>query len=263
GGSLFVQREGSGTPVLLLHAGIADSRSWDALVPLLTEAGHHVIRYDRRGYGRSITQDVPFSDRADALAVLDALGIERAVFVGNSMGGMVAIDTAIESRGRVAAVVAVAAGVSGYGPEPTPAESELFDEMDRLEAGGDADAIAAFDVMVWVNGPGQPAERAPAHVREAVLEMDRGLWDPPRTKGQSTRLEPRAAGRLQELTVPVVALAGELDLTETWTTARYLEEHAPQAHAVLLPGVAHMIGMEMPAELARHILELSRSIPDR
>src|SRR4029077_14066414 len=141
------------------------------------------------------------------------------------------------------------AGVGGYAPEPTPVEARLFDEMDRLEASGGADAIAAHDVAVWVDGPGQPADRMPAHIREAVLEMDRALWDPPRVRGQAIRLEPSAAGRLAELTAPVVAIAGDLDASESWATAQYIAANAPNARAVLLPGVAHMIGMEAPAEL--------------
>jgi 3-oxoadipate enol-lactonase len=261
GGSLSMQQEGSGPPVLLLHAAIVDSRAWDALVPLLTAAGHRVVRYDRRGFGRSITEDVPYSNRSDALAVLDALGIERAIVVGNSQGSQIAVDIAIEHPERVIAVVAVGPTIGGYAPEPTPAEAELFDQMERLEASGDPDAIAAFDVDVWVNGPGQPADRVPGHILEAVREMDRGIWDPPRSQGQPIRLEPAAAGRLDELTAPLLAVAGDLDVSDAWLTARYLAANAPSARAVLLPGVAHMIGMEAPVELARLIVELAATLP--
>jgi 3-oxoadipate enol-lactonase len=73
GGILLVIDEGSGPPVVLLHAGIADSRSWDEMVPLLNAAGYRAIRYDQRGAGGTTTEDVEFSRVADLLAVLDAL----------------------------------------------------------------------------------------------------------------------------------------------------------------------------------------------
>ena len=120
GGTLNVVDEGEGPPILLLHAGVADLRAWDDVVPHLTRAGHRVIRYDIRGLGRSITEDVEFSHRADLRAVLHAAGVERAVLVGNSKGGQIAIDTAIESPERAVAVVGVAAGLGGFDGGMTP-----------------------------------------------------------------------------------------------------------------------------------------------
>ncbi|MDP9269585.1 MAG: alpha/beta hydrolase, partial [Chloroflexota bacterium] len=96
GATLHTLDEGSGPPIVLLHAGIADLRAWDALVPHLTAAGYRAIRYDMRGFGRTVTEDVPFSNRADVIAVMDACGVGRAAVVGNSRGGMVTFDTAIE-----------------------------------------------------------------------------------------------------------------------------------------------------------------------
>ena len=84
GGRLFVVSEGDGPPLVLIHAGIADLRAWDALVPPLVAAGYQAIRYDMRGAGRTTTGDVEFSNRADVMAALDALypsGRVQAAFV--------------------------------------------------------------------------------------------------------------------------------------------------------------------------------------
>jgi len=112
GGRLFVVDEGAGPPVLLLHEGIADLRSWDGVAQRLVAAGCRAIRYDRRGFGRSETQDVESSNRADLVAVLDAAGIQRTVLAGASQGGQIAIDTAIEHADRVAGLVVVGAEYS-------------------------------------------------------------------------------------------------------------------------------------------------------
>ena len=134
GGRLSVVEEGAGPPIVLVHAGIACLESWDALAPLLAAAGYRVVRYDARGWGRSTTDDVAFSEPDDLVAVLDAMGIGRAALVGNSRGGSNAIDTAIAYPDRVVAVVGVAAGLSGFDGDATPEELELFTEMDRLES---------------------------------------------------------------------------------------------------------------------------------
>src|SRR4249919_2566058 len=134
GGSLHVVDDGAGPSILLLHAGVADLRAWDAMVAPLVAAGYRVIRYDARGYGRSTTEDVEFSPRADLRAVMDGLGVERAALVGNSRGGQLAFDTAIESPERVVAVVGVGAGVGGFDGGDTPAEIEIEKAYEAVDS---------------------------------------------------------------------------------------------------------------------------------
>lgn len=244
--------------IVLLHAGIADLRSWDDVVPLLIEAGFRVVRFDDRGHGRSVTEAVEFSPRADLVAVLDAMGIRRAVLVGNSRGGRNAIDTAVEYPERVVAVVGVAAGLAGFETTPTPAEAALWAEMDRLESADppDPDAIVDIDLRVWVDGPGQPPDRVPASLRALVATMDRPLYEPGHVSGSPIPLDPPALDRLADLRCPVLAVAGSLDPSDVTQAALYLAAHAPDARAVIWPHVAHMIGMEAPDELAALIVDL-------
>jgi pimeloyl-ACP methyl ester carboxylesterase len=255
GGRLNLVDEGTGPPIVLLHAGIADLRAWDALVPFLVEAGYRTIRYDMRGFGSTTTEDVPFSNRADVVAVLDALGIGQAVLVGNSRGGVIAFDTAIEYADRVVAVVGVGAGLGGFEAPLTPEETALFEAGDALESADPPDpaAIADHDVRLWVDGPGQAPDRVPSAIREAVRAMDAAIYAPGRIDGQPIPLEPRAVDRLGDLRVPVLAIAGALDVSNIAPTARYLEAHAPNARAEIWPDVAHMLGMEQPERLAAAI----------
>ena len=265
GGTLHVVDEGdpNGRPIVLLHAGIADLRAWDDVVPPLAAADFRVVRYDARGFGRSTTEDVEFSNRADLVAVLDALGIDRAALVGNSRGGQIAFDSAIEFPDRVVAVVGVGAGLGGFEGEPTALETALFDRMEALEeaAEPDPDAIAAIDVRVWVDGPGQPDTRVPAAIRDFVHAMDAPQYVPGHVGGRPIPLAPQAASRLADLRCPVLAVAGSLDVSTVAQTARHLEAEAPNARAVIVPDVAHMIGMEVPAELAALIVEFLAPLP--
>ena len=254
-GRLLVVDEGSGPPIVLLHAGIADLRAWDAMIAPLTEAGYRTVRHDQRGVGGSTTDDVEFSRVDDLIAVLDDAGIGKAALVGNSLGGMLAFDTAIVAPDRVAAIVGVAAGLGGYDGGDTPEEIEMFEEMERLENADPPDpaAVADIDVRLWVDGPGQPPTRVAASIRELVRDMD--TVDPGRHQGTARRLQPPANDRLAELRCPILAVAGELDFSGVAVTARHLEADAPNARALIWPDVAHMIGMEQPERLAAAIVE--------
>lgn len=265
GGRLHVVDEGdpSNPPVVLLHAGIADLRAWDDMVPPLVQAGYRVVRYDTRGFGSSTTEDVEFSNRADLVAILDAFGIGRAALVGNSRGGQIAFDTAIEFPDRVVAVVGVGSGPGGFEGESTPEEIALFQEMEALEeaAAPDPDAIAEIDVRVWVDGPGQPETRVPAAIRDKVRMMDAPQYAPGHLTGRPISLAPQADDRLADLRCPVLAVAGELDVSDVAQAAQHLEVEAPDARAVILPGVAHMIGMEVPDLLAALIVDFLAPLP--
>ena len=257
GGLLFATADGAGPPIVLLHAAIVDLRSWDAMVPGLVSAGYRVVRYDYRAFGASTTEDVEFSNRADLLAVMDAFGIRRAALVGNSRGGQIAFDTAIENPDRVVAIVGVGAGLGGFEGELTPEEQAIFADAERLESAAepDVEAIADLDVQFWVNGPSQRPDRVAAAIREAVRAMDRPLYEPGRITGRPVKLDPPANDRLGDLRCPVLAVAGELDLSEMVQIAKRLESAAPNARAVIWPDVAHMIGMEAPDRLDALIVD--------
>jgi pimeloyl-ACP methyl ester carboxylesterase len=265
GGRLSMLDEGDAVdpPVVLLHAGIADLRSWDDVARRLVEDGYRVVRYDARGAGQSESEPVPFSRVDDVVAVLDDRRIRRAALVGNSMGGSTAFDTAIAAPARVVAVVGVAAGLGGFDGGSTPLEDRMFAEMEALEAVTPPDpaAIADIDIRGWVDGPGQPADRVPAAIRDLVRDADMASYLPGHETGPPTRLDPPAAERLDALRCPVLAVAGLLDVSEVAATARHLEAHAPNARAVFWPHVAHMIGMEAPDELAALIVGFLAPLP--
>ena len=194
GGRLAVHDFGAGPPIVLLHAGIVDSWAWEPLTPFLLDAGYRVVAFDRRGIGGSSTGDVEFSHRADTLAVLDALGLERAALVGNSVGGQIALDTAIESPERIVAVVSIGSIVPDFWPGMTTQEEAIENELEAIEQAGDPDAVAEADVCApGLDGPGQPPDRVPEDIRELVREMDRAIHEPGRVSGRPI---PTAAARV-------------------------------------------------------------------
>src|SRR5215472_12288997 len=86
---LYYEDHGSGRPVVLIHGYPLSGRAWDRQVPALLEAGHRVVTYDRRGFGKSSQPTVgydydTFAD--DLRTLLDALDMQRVTLVGHSMG---------------------------------------------------------------------------------------------------------------------------------------------------------------------------------
>jgi 3-oxoadipate enol-lactonase len=251
GARLAYDVTGQGPAIVLLHAWIVDRRMWADVIPDLAR-GHAVVRYDKRGYGETVvTGPMRYSNRRDVIAVLDAVRATRAVLVGVSGGATVALDTAIEFPQRVAALVLVAPGISGFQSDETPEEEAIGLEMERLEEAHEWDGLVELELKVWVDGPGGKPGRVPG-VRERVRQMDletyRRHGDEPLDDVEP--LTPRATGRLGEVSVPTLVVVGTLDTSQTLAAARRIGEEVPGARVVTMPDVAHLPPMERPAEFA-------------
>jgi 3-oxoadipate enol-lactonase len=259
GGRLYAVGEGDGPAIVLLHAGVVDSRVWDPFVPLLTRAGYRTIRYDTRGFGRSVTDDVEFSRVDDLLAVLDAFGIERAALVGNSQGGQIALDLAVSRPDRVAALVQLASGIGGLDVPMSPRDEAVEQRYEEIDAAGDIQALTDFELALWGAGVEQPVERLPAELQEFLRPMIEAANDG-RPRGRQVPLDPPAAERLDRLTMPVLFVHGAFDFSYVETFGRHLEANVPNARLVVMPGVAHLLAAEAPEAVARLVLDLVRPL---
>jgi 3-oxoadipate enol-lactonase len=249
-GSLYYEVAGSGKPVLLIHAGVADCTMWDDQFNLFSQS-YRVIRYDTRGYGKSRTETTQFSNRQDILDLFSHLGVERACVIGISRGSQIAIDFALEHPDRVSALVAVAPGITGFeyhagDNEQARREIELFKHMDELWEKKVYDELAELEVHTWADGPSQPVGRASPEIREYIRKFVRANYT--RQDGQATpqSLEPPAINRLSKIHQPTLILVGEYDTCDTLAAADELECQIPLARKVGIPGVAHMIPLEQP-----------------
>jgi 3-oxoadipate enol-lactonase len=259
GATLFYESTGRGRALVLVHAGICDQSMWDDDVPSFA-GGHQVITYDCRGYGASRSTDVAFSNRADLIAVLDFVGVERAALLGCSRGGHIALDTTLEYPDRVAALIWVNGGLGGLEHESTPEEMALFDAEEPLVEARDWAGLADLDVRIWVDGIGQPATRVPAHIRERVRAMSLANYLAEHPEGQPIVLSPPAAARLSEVTVPTLIIEGELDPSDTHAAADALAAGIAGARRVTMKGVAHLPNLERPDDFRRIVRDFLASI---
>ena len=241
GGRLRGVDDGSGEPVLLLHAGVTDSRVWDTTVPLLVGAGYRAIRYDTRGYGRSPASAGSFSLVADALAVLDAVGVPAAHFVGLSQGAATSVDVALAAPDRVRTLTLIGPGLSGYEWPRLPGFARRLAAAERDDAHGLALEIARLwaPMSFEVAGadPDDPAARIVREQAEAFMANEQEIE------------EPSAIPRLGEITAPTLVVLGDRDLDAVATIGRLLADRIPAARLVTLTGADHILPLRVPDRL--------------
>ena len=238
---------GDGEAVVLIHAGVANRSMWDDQVEALRDE-YRVIRHDTRGFGETETDAVAFSNRADVIALLDELGVDRAHLVGLSRGGTIAIDTALEFPDRVRSLTVVAGGVSGY-KSPVELPDETFAAAEAMEEARDWAALSEWETAFWADGPGQSPDRVP-EVRRRVHEWVLTTYQAEKQEGDPQPLDPPAVGRLDELHVPLLVMLGTLDDPGTTDAMRHLAASVPGARLEEF-ATAHMVNLEEPDRFNR------------
>ena len=252
GGRLYYEAEGDGPAVTLIHAGVAHLRMWDEQVAAWRD-GYRVIRYDTRGFGRSVVEDVPYSNRADLRAVLDHLGVQRTHLVGLSRGAMIALDTTVESPERVKSLVWVAGGIRGFEAEDDPRLVALWPEMERLEAAKDWEPLVELETQVWTDGPGQSPDRVDPALRRQMIAWNLENYRADQQANQPIPVDFPAAERLAQIAVPVLAIWGTLDEAPVLQSGEKLVAEVRGARSHVFEGVAHMVNLERPAEFTEMV----------
>jgi pimeloyl-ACP methyl ester carboxylesterase len=248
GAQIYYETAGRGTPFVMIHAGVADSRQWNNEFAFFAQ-GYRVVRYDMRGYGKSEPVDGEFSHMSDLVSILDALEIqEPLVVMGCSMGGGLAMDFALTHPSRVKALIMVGSGPSGLKLDvPTLPK---FAEVEKAFEAGDLDQVAELETQIWFDGSGRSPEQVNQAMRSLAYEMNRRALDY-ETKELGKRLpntETPAFDRLPNLDVPVLVIVGAHDTPYILAAADYMVEKIPSARKVQVEDAAHLPNMDHPHE---------------
>ncbi|HXD63498.1 MAG TPA: alpha/beta fold hydrolase [Solirubrobacteraceae bacterium] len=234
--TVVASRGDSGPPVVLLHALGLDWRMWDAVMVSLAQS-RRVFAYDIRGHGRAAGSPAPFTmddAAADLVAVLDALGLDRAHVVGLSYGGGIAQTAAVHHPERFASLALLAT------------TDFPFDAFEVRARSGETD--------------GMEAQIVPSLTRwftPAALAVD--AWGVRYAREQVRRADPRdwaaawrsfigldVQGRLAGFGAPTLVLAGELDASTTPQIMSAIAQAIDGAEYRELPGTPHMMSLERP-----------------
>ncbi len=250
---LYYEDLGTGIPLIMAHGGLLDCTMWDGQFEEFARL-FRAIRYDARGDGNSPSVGGKYSNIEDLKKLMVGLGISKAILLGLSKGGRTAADFAIAYPEMVEAVVLVAPGLSGY-PFDSPELKKAQEPLGEAYEKGDLDLIVELFMRSWTDGPRRsPSDVDPA-VREKVKKMGMNHMRKKRVESTLVELDPPALGRLASIKAPTLVVVGDLDMPDILDIVERIGREVPGAHKIIIPGVAHMVNLEKPAEFNRIVLD--------
>ena len=246
------EQNGSGKPVVFLHAGVADRRMWRPQIDVLQNT-HHTVAYDMRGFGETTSPDEPYTNVQDLKQLLEQLELQKVILVGCSQGGRLAIDFSLAYPDQVEKLVLIAPAVSGApAPETFPAVIEKkLDALDEADENDDLDQINEIEAQLWLDGPASEAGRVSGPLRDLFLDMNGIALNMPDLDQEID--PPSAYEQVSQLTQPTLVLWGDLDFPHVQDRCRYLVDSIPNATGQEISGTAHLPNLEQP-ELVNQLL---------
>jgi pimeloyl-ACP methyl ester carboxylesterase len=260
---LYWESTGAGAPVLLVMGLGMNATGWWRTVPVLAAGGLTVLAFDNRGVGRSARPPGPYSVAqmaGDAVAVLDAAGVDRAHVYGISLGGMIAQEIALRHPDRTHALVLGATTPGG----------------DRAVAVDD-DVLAFFrrrgemspEEGVWASVPYNYGPRTRAEHAQLIGEdIAQRLRYPVHPAAYAAQLEAAlghdAYDRLAGIRAPTLVVHGDQDRMVPPANAPLLAGAIPGAELLRLPEAGHLYPTDAPEAdraVARFLSERSSRGP--
>jgi 3-oxoadipate enol-lactonase len=242
GSKIYYEECGSGPSIVLLHDGLVHTVTWDGVWDSLC-GKFQVVRYDRRGYGRSDSPKAPFSPADDLYKLLNHLNLQHSVIVGSSSGGALAIDFALEHPQMVDGLFLIGPVLHGM------RDSAYFvargDKNNEPMQRGDLKAVADN----WSKDKFLIAGDNPT----ACKKLYDALVGSPQNLKYSNRFETQlslpAANRLPEIKAPALILAGESDIADVHAHCGAINTGIRESARVVVKDAGHFIQLEKPEEI--------------
>ena len=248
GVALYAETTGAGAPLLFIHEFAGDHRSWEPQVRFFS-GGYRCITYAARGYPPSgVPGDGPVLrvGGADAVAVLDGQGVDRAHVVGLSMGGFTTLHLTLRHPARVASAVVAGAG---YGAQPERAEA-FRSECEAIAAAFETEgaqrvaaryAVGPARVQFQNKNPRGWAEFAAALAGHSSLGAALTMRGVQAARPSLYRLR----DELAQVRTPVLLVAGDED-EGCLETALMLKRTISSSGLAILPRTGHTANLEEP-----------------
>jgi len=248
---LYYEAAGQGPTLVLVHAGICDSRMWDDQWSTLAR-NYRVIRFDMPGYGQSSMPTQAFALHEPLFELLRFLHIQKTSLLGLSLGGQVVLDFTLAHPEMVEALIVVATVLTDR--PPSDALIQQWSRIREALEAGDATRANEIELAMWVDGPHRSVDGIDPVMRARVRDMNAVKFAQRPPSAQPSPLEPPAAERLGDVQAPTLVVAGDLDYSEVLESARRLGEGIPGARHLVMAGTAHLPNMEQPEEFSRIVL---------
>lgn len=235
-----------GAVVLLSGSLGSDLRMWQPQVAPLTEAGYRIVRYDHRGHGGSPVPAGPYTLAdlgGDALALLDRLGVDRAHWIGLSLGGMVGMWLAAHTADRIAGLTLCCTAADL--PREPWAERARTVRTEGTAAVADA-VVARWFTPAWRDA--HPAQTA--HHREMIAATPAEGYASCCAAIEHMDLLPALGG----ITAPTLVISGAEDPATPPARGEQIAAGIPGARLEVVPGAAHLGNVEQQERFTELIL---------
>lgn len=242
GVKVYYESFGSGTPIVFLHPWSTNRYIWANQLTAFAR-NHQCIVMDHRGHGMSDKPATGYAMSemaADVIAVLDELGIDKTVLVGNSIGGMITMQVNLDAPERVIGNLILSSGTNiGADTPPEVAEamqkdwrgvfSALLESAISAESKRDKPEISA-----WMDGCFRVEENFTEAVFFASLQDPNGVfaWN--------------ISDRLKDISKPTLIIAGKQDGATTPEQNQFLADNIPNAEIKIYDHIAHFCQLEDP-----------------
>jgi 3-oxoadipate enol-lactonase len=250
GTELHYERRGEGEPLLLIPGLGGHSLHWGEPFVAELERDFEVVLYDQRGAGRSAAFDGDLTTAglaADALALLDALGLGRVHVLGISMGGMVAQELALAAPERVASLTLGCTSCGGTQSRPT--DQEVIRALTAAVFSGDREHVLRTGFELVVSGA---YAADPAHYPAFADAARQYPADIPLLMSQQAAVVAHDTyARLRGLRVPTLVVHGTADRMLAAVNGDLVASLIPGARLELLDGVGHLFFWEQPQRSAQ------------
>jgi len=249
GGQIYYETCGKGAQaIVLIHDGVVNSASFDDMWPILCR-DFRVLRYDRRGYGKSPGAKAPYSPQEDLAAVMAAAKMDRASLVGFSFGGGLAVSYAVRHPEQVERLVLSGTVLNGFQPTKTFGDHVTRIMMPMIIGNMDA-VVANAEKSGWVMAPGHPQAKAKvlAILKASPQDLRHQMHDP--IKGWPSDL-PRLGG----LQVPTLIMTGDHDIADNQATSGAAQALIPGSRRIVIDDAGHLMQLEHPKEIAALIAD--------
>lgn len=235
---------GQGTPLVLIHGWAQDLTIWDDQVREFAPS-YRVVRYTRRGYGRSTGHADRNADPDDLRILLDSLGIPSAAVLGLSAGSETALSFAVAFPERVSVLVLYGQPPpAGYAPMPPgPGPVAAFAEIARRHGLDSLRKAIIVHPLAWMP-PEKPELRE--LMRQALASYDgRDLLDP---RPPSGRVPPARMDQLGQIRVPTLLIHGDHEMPLLQQVADTIAARIRRARKVVISNAGHGAHFAQPEQ---------------
>lgn len=242
-----------GEVVMLSHSLASTMGMWEDQIASLTDAGFRVLGYDSRGHGLSDVPAGPYNIEMlalDAVALIDALGIEKVHFCGLSMGGMVGQLLGSKYQDRLSSLIL--SSTSAYMPPP-----HLWNERIESVRNGGMQAVADAAIDRWFTGIGKnKMSEKVGKVKNLILETSPLGFCACCEAIRDMDLRGIIAG----IKIPTLVIVGSLDPGTPVSAAQFIYERIPSSRLEVIKDAAHFVNVERSEEFNDLILNFLKDL---